>query len=190
MNQKQSLTTSLIVLISGTFLLTQFVFPELESQFALIHGGTYVSGYFPGVYTGQWWRLFTVALTHAGWLHLVFNMLALYSIGTPVEEFVGKFRFGIIFLGSLLAASATSLYFGPENIYAVGASGAVYGLFGALFFAPVGGVDQNPSALRCDRNIAFNASLGLPGPIGQWRGRYRDRQLAFFTGRHAPSLLV
>ena len=97
MNQKQSLTTSLIVLISGTFLLTQFVFPELETQFALIHGGNYVNGYFPGVYTGQWWRLLTVALTHAGWLHLVFNMLALYSIGTPVEEFVGKFRFGIIF---------------------------------------------------------------------------------------------
>jgi membrane associated rhomboid family serine protease len=133
MNQKQSLTTSLIVLISGTFLLTQFVFPELETQFALIHGGNYINGYFPGVYTGQWWRLLTVALTHAGWLHLVFNMLALYSIGTPVEEFVGKFRFAVIFLGSLLAASATSLYFGPENIYAVGASGAVYGLFGALF---------------------------------------------------------
>jgi len=133
MKQKQSLTTSLIVLITGTFLLTEFVFPNLQSQFALIHGGNYANGYFPGVYTGQRYRLFTVALTHAGWLHLIFNMLALYSIGTPVEAFVGKFRFGVIFFGSLLAASATSLYFGPENIYAVGASGAIYGLFGALF---------------------------------------------------------
>jgi len=133
MNQKQSLTTSLIVLISGTFLLTQFVFPDLEPQFALVHGGNYVNGYFPGVYTGQWYRLFTVALTHAGWLHLIFNMLALYSIGTPGEAFVGRFPSAVIFFGSLLAASATSLYFGPENIYAVGASGAGYGLFGALF---------------------------------------------------------
>ena len=107
MNQKQSLTTSLIVLISGTFLLTQFVFPDLEPQLALVHGGNYVNGYFPGVYTGQWYRLFTVALTHAGWLHLIFNMLALYSIGTPVEAFVGRFRFAVIFFGSLLAASAT-----------------------------------------------------------------------------------
>ncbi len=38
------------------------------------------------------------------------------------------------------------------------------------FLSPVGGVNQNPSALRCDRNIAFNACLGLPRPIGQWRG--------------------
>ena len=133
MNQKQSLTTSLIVLITGTFLITQFVFPELQPRFALTHGGDYSNGFFPGVYTGEWYRLFTVALTHAGWLHLIFNMLALYSIGTPVEAFIGKPRFAIIFIGSLLAASATSLYFGPENIYAVGASGAVYGLFGALF---------------------------------------------------------
>jgi membrane associated rhomboid family serine protease len=133
MKDKQSLTTSLIVLISGTFLLTQFVFPDLQSQLALFHGGNYANGYFPGVNTGQWYRLLTVALTHAGWLHLIFNMLALYSIGTPVEEYVGKVRFGIIFIGSLLAASATSLYFGPQNVYAVGASGAVYGVFGALF---------------------------------------------------------
>ena len=132
MKDKQSLTTSLIVLISGTFLLTQFVFPDLQSQLALLHGGNYANGYFPGGATGQWYRLLTVALTHAGWLHLIFNMLALYSIGTPVEEYVGKVRFGIIFIGSLLAASAASLYFGPQNVYAVGASGAVYGVFGAL----------------------------------------------------------
>jgi membrane associated rhomboid family serine protease len=133
MKEKQSLTTSLIVLISGTFLLTQFVFPDLQSQLALFHGGNYANGYFPGVATGQWYRLLTVALTHAGWLHLIFNMLALYSIGTPIEAFVGRVRFGTIFIGSLLVASAASLYFGPHNIYAVGASGAIYGLFGALF---------------------------------------------------------
>ena len=133
MNQKQSLTASLIVVITGTFLITEFVFPDLQGQFALIHGGNYANGFVSGVYTGDWYRLLTVALTHAGWLHLIFNMLALYSLGIPVEAFVGKFRFAIIFFGSLLAASATSIYFGPENIYAVGASGAIYGLFGALF---------------------------------------------------------
>ena len=133
MKEEQSLTTSLIVLISGTFLLTEFVFPNLQSQFALFYGGNYANGYFPGVSTGQWYRLVTVALTHAGWLHLIFNMLALYSIGTPVEAFLGRVRFGFILLGSLLGASAASLYFGPHNIYAVGASGAIYGLFGSLF---------------------------------------------------------
>jgi rhomboid protease GluP len=132
MKQRQSLTTSLIVVISGAYLLT-YLFPNLQSELALFYGGTYANGYFPGVATGQWYRLLTVALTHAGWMHLIFNMLALYSIGTPVEIFVGKFRFAIIFTGSLLAASFTSTYLGPHNTYAVGASGAVFGLFGALF---------------------------------------------------------
>ena len=79
MNQKQSLTASLIVVITGTFLATEFVFPDLQGQFALIHGGNYANGFFSGVYTGDWYRLLTVALTHAGWLHLIFNMLALYT---------------------------------------------------------------------------------------------------------------
>jgi rhomboid protease GluP len=100
MKQRQSLTTSLIVVISGAYLLT-YLFPNLQSELALFYGGTYANGYFPGVATGQWYRLLTVALTHAGWMHLIFNMLALYSIGTPVEIFVGKFRFAIIFTGSL-----------------------------------------------------------------------------------------
>jgi len=133
MKERQSLTTSLIVLISGSFLLSQYLFPNLQSQLALFYGGNYSNGYFPGVSTGQWYRLLTVALTHAGWLHLIFNMLALYSIGTPIEVFLGRVRYSIIFLGSLIAASLASLYFGPHNIYAVGASGAIYGLFGSLF---------------------------------------------------------
>jgi membrane associated rhomboid family serine protease len=133
MKDKQSLTTSLIVVISGTFLLTQFVFPNLQNELALFYGGNYANGYFPGVATGQWYRLFTVALTHAGWLHLIFNMLALFSIGTPIENYLGKARFSLLFFGSLLSASGASLYFGQHNTYAVGASGAIYGLFGALF---------------------------------------------------------
>ena len=133
MKERQSLTTSLIVLICGSFLLAEYFLPDLQSQLALFYGGDYSNGYFPGVSTGQWYRLVTVALTHAGWMHLIFNMLALYSIGTPIEAFLGRLRYSLIFLGSLIAASLTSLYFGPHNIYAVGASGAIYGLFGSLF---------------------------------------------------------
>jgi len=126
MNEKQSLTTSLIVVISGAFVLT-YLFPNLQSELAL------VNGYFPGVSNGQWYRILTVALTHAGWLHLAFNMLALWTIGTPVEQYLGKVRYAVLFISSLVGASLASLYFGPQNIYAVGASGAIYGLFGALF---------------------------------------------------------
>jgi len=131
MKEKQSLTTSLIVLISGAYLLN-YIFPALQDQLSLIYGGQYSNGYFPGVHTGQWYRLFTVALTHAGWMHLIFNMLALYSIGTTVENYLGRTRYAIIFTFSLLTASLTSVYLGPHNIRAVGASGAIFVLFAAL----------------------------------------------------------
>lgn len=122
MKEKQSLTQSLIVLIVGSFLIQQYLYPGLFEKFALF--GPYVKN-------GQYWRLFTVALLHAGWMHLLFNMLALWSIGTPVEQIFGRGRYAIIFIGSLLTASIASAYFGPA-IPAVGASGAIFGLFGAL----------------------------------------------------------
>ena len=122
MKERQSLTQSLIVVIVGSFLIQKYIYPNLFQQFAL---------YGPYVKEGQYWRLFTVALLHAGWMHLIFNMLALWSIGTPVEQIFGKVRFGIVFFGSLLTASIASAYFGP-NAHAVGASGAIFGLFGAL----------------------------------------------------------
>lgn len=122
MKERQSLTQSLIVVIVGSFLIQKYIYPNLFQQFALF--GPYVK-------EGQYWRLFTVALLHAGWMHLIFNMLALWSIGTPVEQIFGRGRYLIIFIGSLLTASIGSAYFGPAAA-AVGASGAIFGLFGAL----------------------------------------------------------
>jgi membrane associated rhomboid family serine protease len=104
MKERQSLTQSLIVVIVGSFLIQQYIYPNLFQQFAL---------YGPYVKEGQYWRLFTVALLHAGWMHLIFNMLALWSIGTPVEQIFGRGRYLIIFIGSLLTASIGSAYFGP-----------------------------------------------------------------------------
>ena len=131
MRERQSLTNTLIVIIVGAYILAIFN-PSITDKLALIYGGQYANGYFPGVSTGQWYRLFTVALTHANWLHLGSNMLALWSVGTPLEKIFGRLRYMIIFLGSLLCASLTSVYLGPHNIFAVGASGAIFGLFGAL----------------------------------------------------------
>lgn len=122
MKKQQSLVQSLIVVIVGSYVISQYVYPGLQESFVL---------YGPAVKSGEYWRLFTVALLHANWMHLIFNMLALWSIGTPVEQIFGKVRFGIVFFGSLLTASIASAYFGP-NAHAVGASGAIFGLFGAL----------------------------------------------------------
>ena len=82
--------------------------------------------------TNEWYRLITVALTHAGLLHLGFNMYALLVLGNPIEDAFGKNKLLIIFFFSLLTGSLTSAYFAPATSYSVGASGAIFGLFGAM----------------------------------------------------------
>jgi membrane associated rhomboid family serine protease len=85
--------------------------------------------------TNEWYRLVTVALVHDNSnvipIHLAFNMLALHSLGTPIETFLGRNKFLIIFFVSLIGGSIASALFLGYNGYSIGASGAVFGLFGA-----------------------------------------------------------
>ncbi len=85
--------------------------------------------------TNEWYRLVTVALVHDNSstipIHLAFNMLALHSLGTPIETFLGRNKFLIIFFVSLIGGSITSALFLGYSGYSIGASGAVFGLFGA-----------------------------------------------------------
>jgi membrane associated rhomboid family serine protease len=86
--------------------------------------------------SNEWYRLFTVALLHDTSssipIHLAFNMMALHSLGSPIESLLGRTRFLIIFFVSLLAGSLTSAYSLGFYGYSIGASGAVFGLFGAF----------------------------------------------------------
>ena len=79
---------------------------------------------------GEYWRLLTAGFLHAGLFHLLFNMFALYVLGGLVEPAIGRFRFGLIYLVSLLAGSFGALLLSP-NSPTVGASGAIFGLMGA-----------------------------------------------------------
>ena len=82
--------------------------------------------------TNEWYRLITVALVHAGLLHLGFNMYALMVLGNPLETAFGARKILVIFFFSLLTGSLTSAYFASATSYSVGASGAIFGLFGAM----------------------------------------------------------
>jgi len=82
--------------------------------------------------TNEWYRLITVALTHAGLLHLGFNMYALMVLGNPLEAAFGSRKLLLVFFFSLLTGSLTSAYFASATSYSVGASGAIFGLFGAM----------------------------------------------------------
>jgi membrane associated rhomboid family serine protease len=88
----------------------------------------------PGVADGEYWRLLTVTLVHGNLLHLGFNMYALWLAGPIVERFYGALAYLLIYLLCAAAGSVASFVFGGD-VPSVGASGAVFGLFGVLIAA-------------------------------------------------------
>lgn len=84
---------------------------------------------------GEWWRVLTAAFLHGSIPHILFNMYALYLFGPRMELQVGTVPFGLLYLASAAGGGAASYIFGPELQVAVGASGAIFGLFGAWLFA-------------------------------------------------------
>lgn len=86
----------------------------------------------PAVLDGEWWRILSSMFLHIGLFHLFMNMLALYYLGTTVERLYGKGRFLIIYLLGGIGGGLASIAF-TVNVSA-GASGALFGLFGALLF--------------------------------------------------------
>jgi len=95
-------------------------------------GALFVSSpfYAGGLADGEWWRLITAVFLHASLIHLAFNMLVLWFVGGPVEQAIGRGRFLAIYIVSGLAGSAGAILFSP-NAVTVGASGAIFGIFGA-----------------------------------------------------------
>jgi membrane associated rhomboid family serine protease len=88
--------------------------------------------YYPGVSDGAYWQLLTSAFTHVAVLHIGFNMLALWILGPQVEQMFGRARFLALYLVSGLAGSALVYATTPVNVPTLGASGAIFGLMGAL----------------------------------------------------------
>ncbi len=94
--------------------------------------GNELALYGPAVARGDDYRLISAAFVHYGLLHLAFNMYALYLIGGVFERYAGHVRFAAVYFVSALAGSFGALLVTP-NSPTVGASGAIFGLMGALF---------------------------------------------------------
>jgi len=117
------ITKLLITVISGFYLACLLV-PGLEENL-------YLNRYL--VFNlGEYWRLLTVALTHGGLMHLFFYMYALFILGHSLGSTIGQKKFLALFAISQIGASLASIYFSPINLVSVGASGAIFGLFGAM----------------------------------------------------------
>jgi membrane associated rhomboid family serine protease len=87
---------------------------------------------YPGVSDGAYWQLVSSMFTHEALLHIGFNMFALWVLGPQLELAIGRVRFLALYFVSGLAGSAMVIWFGPQYSGTLGASGAIFGLMGAL----------------------------------------------------------
>jgi membrane associated rhomboid family serine protease/cytochrome c-type biogenesis protein CcmH/NrfG len=89
------------------------------------------ANYGPWTLSGQWWRLFTYMFLHGGLMHIAFNMWCLWDLGALCESLYGRWTYAAIYLITGIAAGIGSLAWNPVTL-SVGASGAIFGLAGAL----------------------------------------------------------
>ena len=87
----------------------------------------------PAVADGEVWRIFTSAFLHYSVTHILFNMWALWVVGPPLERWLGRSRFLSLYILSALGGGVLVYLLSPLNSATAGASGAIFGLFGATF---------------------------------------------------------
>jgi membrane associated rhomboid family serine protease len=113
---------------------------------------------------GEWYRLLTGGFLHAGLFHLGFNMFALFILGRLLEPAIGTPRFVALYFASLFAGSLGALALSDSVAVTVGASGAIFGLFGAAFVIARGrGLDTVASELGFLLLINLALTFGISG---------------------------
>ncbi|KWX23100.1 hypothetical protein AFM11_17215 [Mycolicibacterium wolinskyi] len=114
-----------LIAVNVVMFVLQMASGNLESQFTLWPPGIALHD--------QWYRLVTSMFLHYGAMHLLFNMWALYVVGPPLEAWLGRLRFGVLYALSGLGGSVLVYLLSPLESATAGASGAIFGLFGAIF---------------------------------------------------------
>ena len=120
----------------------------------------------PNVGNGQWWLLITAGFLHGSIFHLLFNVYILWVIGSQLESIVGKINFVIIYFVSLIGGSFASYLFSPFGSYSIGASGAIFGLMGAML---VVGRKRNLDISQITTLVAINVVIGFVLSGIDWR---------------------
>jgi rhomboid protease GluP len=166
--QRYTLTYILIALSSIVYLFSAFLslsLIDMDMQVLVDMGALF------GPYTvlkGEWWRLLTAMFLHGGMTHLLMNMFSLYIVGRGAEMYFDTKSYLSIYFFSGIIGGLVSLYIHPVSV-GVGASGAIFGIFGALagfFLAHRDKIASHSKAFMKDFGviIAINLVIGLSIP--------------------------
>jgi rhomboid protease GluP len=123
----------------------------------------------PFTLNGEWWRLITGCFLHFGVIHIAMNMIVLYQVGIFTEKLYGNVRYLVMYLLAGVGGNLAGLYIHPNTVSA-GASGAVFGVYGALlaYLVVQRGVVPNASAASIAKSsgifLAINIVYGLRSP--------------------------
>ena len=127
---RADVTRALVVINVGVFVLVALAARnpmQIPSDLLIASGGNFA----PLVQQGEVWRLVTAMFLHGGLFHVGLNMLALHQAGQVVERLFGRTGFAVIYLGAGLLGNLASLWWKQVGV-SVGASGAIFGVYGAL----------------------------------------------------------
>jgi len=150
---------------------TSFTNNTIFDHGALFASACCINGHVVGVAHGDWWRLFTAMFLHANFLHIAVNMYSLYFVGSILEQLIGRWRFLLLYLASGLAGSAGALVWSP-NLPTVGASGAIFGVLGALLVLErrghlaTGGQIVALIVINLVITFAFSSYISVGGHVG------------------------
>jgi membrane associated rhomboid family serine protease len=143
--------TITLIALCVVFYIVQQTYPAFTGRYALIPFA---------VEQGQYARLITSAFLHASLLHLGTNMITLYIVGAPLERALRPIRYLIVYFLSALGGSLFSVWLSPEFSIGVGASGAIFGLFGALVvLRRQVGVEAGALAVLIGLNLVISFTL-------------------------------
>lgn len=136
----------------------------------------------------QYWRLLTATFLHAGVLHIALNMLGLWEAGKQLNRLYGNFQFLMIYFASALVGSGLSLHFSAQQSVSVGASGAVFGVLGALLAAMYRHRGSIPGMMS--KNVMTSQGIFLVYALGQGFAKEGIDNAAHIGGLLAGSLLA
>lgn len=137
------------------------------------------------VAAGEWWRIFTPVFLHAGITHILFNMWAFWVLGPQVERGVGSWPFVALFFASAGVGGVFAFYLGNPGDVAVGASGAIFGLFGIWFSWALHrrSTAQGRAMLQqIGLLLLINALIGFSVPSVSWQAHLGGLVAGFVIG--------